>query len=535
MQDKDVDFLFLHVPKLSSYYKPVDDFMFINFIPMGVFALCDTLNKNGINSCIKHMGLERILDSSFSVTRWIKENKIKVVGMSLHWHYQSFDVIDLAGKIKKENPETIIVLGGLTASRFSREILETFNEIDAVISGDADISITPFAEAALKGGSDFSAVPNCIWRSRSSIVDNGISFVAESSDLDSLDFANLQLLHHYEKYRDCIRIPMLWMNNADFNENMKRKVGAKKLFPLFIGRGCVVNCTFCGGGSNAQKKLCNRDKTVFRSVMSVADTMEKAIGYGYNGFILCFDPAPDDDSYYLQLMAEIRKRNLKCGFSFETWGLPTKEFIDSFSRTFILKDSYLGLSPETGSEEIRKKNKGIYYTNKQLFETLEFMSAKKVPAIIYLTMGLPDETLSQVKETSDFARRIRKRFSKILAGVFCFPVQIEPASQIFEAPDKYGIISNRSNFMDFYNSHKKVYTGSSSFTGFEYASKSISNNVDEFTGVLLKERCKNYCLFTPRIFGIELGFMSKFICSRMHARWKSKGCGMPAEVRKTFN
>ena len=36
-QSSSIDVLFIHVPKLSNYYKPLDEFMFINFIPMGIF------------------------------------------------------------------------------------------------------------------------------------------------------------------------------------------------------------------------------------------------------------------------------------------------------------------------------------------------------------------------------------------------------------------------------------------------------------------------------------------------------------------
>ena len=36
-----IDFLFVHVPKKSSFYKPLGEFMNITFMPMGIFAMSD--------------------------------------------------------------------------------------------------------------------------------------------------------------------------------------------------------------------------------------------------------------------------------------------------------------------------------------------------------------------------------------------------------------------------------------------------------------------------------------------------------------
>ncbi len=43
-----VDCLFLHVPKLINYYRPIGQFIWINFLPMGLLALADLLHRHGI-------------------------------------------------------------------------------------------------------------------------------------------------------------------------------------------------------------------------------------------------------------------------------------------------------------------------------------------------------------------------------------------------------------------------------------------------------------------------------------------------------
>jgi radical SAM superfamily enzyme YgiQ (UPF0313 family) len=529
-----VDFLFVHVPKCSNYYRPADDFMFINYIPMGVFALADWLDRNGVATRINHLGLETILDGSYSIVERVRASGAKIVGLSLHWHYQSFDVLDVATKIKGACPDVAIVLGGFTASRFPSEILQNFPCVDAIIVGDAEAGVIPFARAVLAGRRDFSAVPNCVWRREGRIIDNGITYSASTADLDALDFANLGLLDHHEHYRDYFRLPMFWMNNATLKENLNRRIGAEKNFPLALGRGCRVNCTFCGGSQRAHKRLFNRDVPVFRSATAVVDSMEKALAYGYTGFIACFDPCPGEDGFLRDMMAEVRRRGLKCGLGFECWGLPTRAAIDDFKRTFVMKDSYLALSPESGCEDIRRRNKGFYFSNQELFETLDYLEANDIPVVVYLTAGLPGETREDLEKTVAFAREVNARYRRILQGVFCLPVQIEPGSMMFEDPAAHGVNSTRKSFMDFYRSHEASDSGPFDYLG--YGTDSLAQDPATLASSILEHRCKNFCIIAPKLLGRFPAptWVGRLICGRLHKRWQRQGQGQPAKLRRTF-
>jgi radical SAM superfamily enzyme YgiQ (UPF0313 family) len=530
---RSLDFLFVHVPKYSNYYRLADDFMFINYVPMGVFALCDLLNKHGVKARIKHVGLETILDPEFSLVRWLEQHRVPVIGMSLHWHYQAFDVIALAEKLKRAYPETVIVLGGFTASRFAREILENFSAIDAIIVGDADNGIVPFAEAVLRRAKDFSNVANCVWRRGDSIVENGISFTAQAADLDVPDFANLTYVDHCEQYRDYFRLPMFWSNNASVSENLKRRMGPEKLFPLAVGRGCNVNCSFCGGGQHAHQRLFGREQAVYRSVSRVVDTMEQALSFGYTGFLSCFDPNPADDRYQLRWMEEIRRRGLQCDMCFESWGLPTRAFMDAFTKTFSPKHSYIALSAESGSEEIRRWNKGIYYSNQQLFDCMEELKQHRIATLIYLTMGLPGETPAHLEQTVQLAQELKRRYRSILEDVLCLPIQLEPASDIFEDPAAHGVRASRACFMDFYRSHGRTDTGPFTYLG--YSTLAMGDDEASFALRLQQQRCEQYCVLHRRL-PAQLGAkpLSRFICNRIHASWRRRGFGSPAHERKTF-
>ncbi len=532
-----VDFLFVHVPKFSNYYKPLDEFMFINYIPMGVFALCDILNKNQISAKIKHLGVEYIKDNDYSIVEYIKENKIKTVGLSLHWHYQAYDVIEIARKIKEASTETKVVLGGFTASIFANEIMNEYDWIDFIIAGDGEKGILELAKALKAGAKDFAGVSNCIYRKAGKIIDNGISYLVNyDGELDEIDYANLSYLDHHQEYKDYFKLPLFWSLNSSIKENMAKKIsGATTTFPLMVGRGCAVNCSFCGGGRDAQLKICQRKQPVFRPVPRVVDTIEQALSFGYESFIICFDPNPNDDSYYINLFEEIRRRKIACGMGFESWGLPTKRFIEEFGKTFIKETSYIALSPETFSEKVRKINKGFFYSNEAMCEAIESMKEEKVPVLLYMTIGLSGETSKDINDNALFTKELRKRYRDLLS-IITVPVQLEPGSPLFENPEKYHAVTERKCFRDFYEYHKRPDSNPYSYLGYAtHALEETACDIEKFNAYILKERCKNFCIIQTKLFGkFYLPGFSKLVCALNHKRWLRNGFGKPLIERRTF-
>lgn len=535
---QNIDFIFVHVPKLSSYYKPLDEFMFINYIPMGVFALCDILNKNKISARIKHLGIEYIKDNNFSIAEYVKENNIKLVGLSIHWHYQSFDVIEVARKIKDVSPETKIILGGITASRFAMEIMENYDFIDFIIAGDGEKGVLELAQAIEAGKDDYAKVANCLYRKDGAVVDNGITYLADydNGELKGIEYANLSYLDYHEEYRDYFKVPLFWSLNASVKDNVEKKIsGAMTTFPLMVGRGCAVNCSFCGGGRDAQKKFCKREKPVFRPVNDVVDTMEQAIGYGYESFIICFDPYPHDDSYFIEFFAEVRRRKIACGMGFESWDLPTERFVKEFGETFDKKTSYIALSPETFSERVRKINKGMFYTNEAMCNIMQLMKDEEIPILLYMTIGLSGETAEDIDGNVQYTKDLRKRFKNAF-DIILVPVQLEPGSPLFEEPEKYGAVTERKCFKDFYEYHKRPESNPYSYLG--YATESIQEaacDLEKFNEFINNERCEHFCIMPIKLFGkFHIPGLQQFVCKMSHKRWQKNGHGKPLEERRMF-
>ena len=146
-----LDCIFLHVPKLTNYYRPINHFIWINFMPMGLLGLADLLQRHHISTQVVHMGVEWIEDHHFSIIEYIKEKAPRIVAIDLHWHHQSYDVMEMVKKVKAAFPSVYVLLGGYTASFFHEEIMRNFDGVDGIIRGEAEVPILELANA-LQGG-----------------------------------------------------------------------------------------------------------------------------------------------------------------------------------------------------------------------------------------------------------------------------------------------------------------------------------------------------------------------------------------------
>jgi len=534
-----LDCLLIHVPKLNNYYDLFGKHMYCMFISMGLFAIADYINKNNYKVQILHLGLEQISNKKFSLQEYLRETTPKIVGLSLHWHHQSFDIIEVAKAIKRINPDTFIVLGGFTASYFHLEIMEKFTFVDAIVRGDGEIPFTDLLIRKSKNEDSLFSIPNLTWRNRDGrIVKNEIKYIAKTEDLDKLNFVNLKLLKNYELYIKYARDPFIWINgvNKTINSILLDKDG---YFPLSIMRGCDVNCSFCGGSKISNMTISKRLNQVFLSVEKVVASLEDLKAYGYTSVFIDFSPLVDP-RYLDNLLAKIKDRKIEIGCIAAFRSLPSKKLLSMFADTFKLNKSKIFLSPETSSETDRLLNKGYYFSNEELLETITHSTNLGIRTEIYFVLGLPFQTLQSLKEIKNFQKLLRKRFGKRIR-IYTDFLALEPGSPMYIDPDKFEIIKTRNCFMDFYYGHSGE--RSHSWPDLGYYSENFlpenvySTNVNKdyaFKNELKKIYCKDFCkltdFFRSSIFiGGENSFsvnaasiLSRLLCKIVASYWKLK-------------
>lgn len=507
-----LDCLLLHVPKFCNFYRPFGKFSFINLIPTGMFSMADLLQREGHRTRILHLGLEQKKNRKFSLYDFIHEADPRIIGLDLYYHQQSYDVLEAAEKAKKAFPDKLLIVGGFTASFYPEEILRRFPQVDGVIRGDGEVPLLLLMRLLKAGKSDFSPVPNLIWRKDGVITINPQTYVATAEDLDRLNYANFSLLKNHETYLETMRMHP-WPEHI-CGRTKSKKIRRKKpvaTYYLQTGKGCPFSCSWCGGGSEAHRLTSGRETPVFRSQESVVNTVKEALKYGFGRFHISFDPEPGNPVYYLELFAKLRREGLNFGCVFESWGLPTREFIDSFAATFPLDSSSLILTLTSGSERERKLNRSNYASNQEIFETLSFLEGAGICTEIYFNLAGGAETEDDAESTSALMLNLKRHFQNV-TSVRAFTVEIEPGSPLQADPEKFEAETNRKNFLDYYVAgswdDSNPYAGLGYYLPAYFKDKSRCDDLKTFEGEMQKLRCRSFCLLQ----GNDSPFLGRLKC-----------------------
>lgn len=532
----DLDCLLVHVPKADNHYLPFGDFFNITYMPMGLPAIAEWMQRQGRRTEIVHLGVEWLVDRAFSIVDYATDRTIRAIGLPLYWHYQSYDVIEVARALKAAKPDTYVFLGGLTAGYFAREIVETFPFIDAVLVGHASGAVAALIETLAEGG-DLDRIPAMVHRGEDGQVrDNRTRPVpggAVAAPIDELVFANLDMMRHPEVYARSFGFPLAYGRELSASENRAMLSMGRAFFPLFVGRGCPWLCTFCGGNRDTLRRVNGTNRLTWRSPERVIDDIKRAVDYGYQTMALCFDPTPTRDDYYVDLFERIRRDGVEVDFYFECWGLPTPRFVREFRRTFPSPESYLAVSPDSGNDAVRKRNKQPYYSNVELFETLECLEQNEVTFDVFYTIALPGERLAEARDTKRQMGEIAGRYQRA-RRIMNWSVQLEPGSPQFERPETFGMITDRSSFVDFYHAHGGDRADTYSSLGYKidgyFGDERDAGGIEEFERHLQHLKCMELCFL-----GRDPRFWNSPADGRAHCferrKMLAKRRGVPAPSR----
>lgn len=494
--------LLLHVPKFNNFYKPIGDFIWLNYMPMGLPAIGDVLAKNGFPVEIVHLGVEWVVNRKFKVDELIRDKPdMKTVGLSLHWHHQAYDVIEVARRIKTIRPDIFLFVGGDTASFFHKEIINDFKMIDAIVRGHGELPSLELLQA-LEKKSPLDSVANLTWRKNGAVRINRMDYVADAETISELNYTNFSLIRHSECYVKYVGQPFFFAKGFSKERNAKMFALSAPLFPIAVGRGCPFNCTWCGGSHIPQQRSINGLRGfIYRSQDSVIETIRAAQKAGYGIMHSCMDPEPDTQEYFIELWDRMRREKISIDWMFEANGLPSEKFIAHFKSTFPGRNSLIALSPECGNEKLRLKHKGPGFTNKALYNALDVLDRADVTTEIFFTYGLPGENLRLLEETIALQKDLIRRFNCIRA-VRTLSVEMEPGAPWFLEPERFGIVTNRRSFDDFYRAHENPENDPFTSLGYyipDYFDTPLNpeDPFRDFAERMMRIKCRKFCFIHP--------------------------------------
>ncbi|MCB1047703.1 MAG: B12-binding domain-containing radical SAM protein [Calditrichaeota bacterium] len=192
-------------------------------------------------------------------------------------------VLRLAGLLKQADPNLKIIVGGPYFGSIPAYFLEHFPVLDAVVTGEAEYTISDLYMSLSKGEIP-RGIPGVSYRDGSSIVVGPPSRIVDVEQLGLIDYTPVEI----DKY---------WAANPN------------RMVDIEFSRGCKYRCSFCYTTSHFGKSV--------RQVSPglAADLLEQAQSIGaYSAFVVG-DNFLNDRMWALEVCAEIEQRKLSINWT----------------------------------------------------------------------------------------------------------------------------------------------------------------------------------------------------------------------------
>ena len=468
---KKYDVIFIHPPRaLKPDYGKNARFVrgaYI-FLPMGVFAIADFLEKEGFGVKIINYPLERYLNRNWVLADFLKNIDFDVCGIDLHWIHNAYGAIEVARIVKNVNPNAKVVLGGYSASYFHDQILKYYKTVDGVIRGEGEIPLLKYVQNDNQN-QPLDSVPNLSYRDSSKRIKvNPLSYIAKT--LDDLNFTNVSLLKNAKHYFECSRKLM----GISFN--------------LPIGRGCPFNCPFCSGGQRAQLNLTGRNEVILRSPEKVIEDIYNILDeFKIPSVFFGHGTYPASFKYWKRLFSLIQKENLDIGADLEIWRLPfPKDMWEIFHKTFPRKNSSISVSPRTMSTKVQQKiaevcDPTFKFPKSQINDLIKNANLFQRILRIWLTIGFPFQTRFDVLKDINFALKLLFKYGKSNLKPITImnePYHVFPGSPAHESPETYDLKLKYNSFPEVAEAFKR--------TKITYFYNVINYDTDHFSGSYIR-------------------------------------------------
>ncbi len=388
------------------------------YYPLGFLTLLDYLGQRGFEVRIINMAVKEAKSRSFNPRALLRKLHPMVFGIDLNWLVHADGALELARMCKEEHPDIPVLLGGLTASYYYRELIES-PHVDYILRGDSTEEPLSLFLRALETKQTPTEVPNLVWQRNGETIVNPFTYQPELLEI-RVDYKRLiKHILHYRDLRGGLLTGYQWPAYA-FN------------MTLFC-RGCKMNCLTCGGTNRAlgRTTLGVRDPELFAD--EVKATMELTPhGVGIPGDIRQHEPEKYIDA--------LRRRKLSRPLSFELNAPGGERFLSELASIGPSLDIHM--SPESHDEELRARY-GRCYTNEPLEADLDFILRSGGRAFMFFLIGIPGQTRASVMESISYAERLLEKYNARYPGKLDANVSpplpfIDPGSLAFEYPEQTG-------------------------------------------------------------------------------------------------
>ncbi len=438
------DLVLLHPPSLYDFRRanqfrgPISDVIpsssVFDMYPIGFTSIAGYLERFGYRVKIVNLAARMLMDRAFDVERKIGKLDSPVFGISLHWLPHAQGALEIAKLVKRAHPQARVMLGGLSATYFHRELMGN-GCVDFVMRGDTtEKAVLALMNELRSGEPDYSRVPNLVWKQAGKragecddVVVNPVGPLPET-----LDDVNIP------DYRYAVRSVFRYRNLLDVIPY--RGWLQYPLTALLTVRGCTQDCLVCGGSRSAYGFNCARTQPTLRSPAKLADDIAFIQRFSRTPTFVIGDIRQGGPKYveeFLERVAALKPRN---ELVFELFWKADGRFFQLLER-HIPRYS-LEITLESGDENLRKVNGKFACSNAEFLDTVKAALAHGCRKLdLFFMVGLPHQTPESALANIDFCEEIYqacggdKRVCYFVAPLAPF---LDPASRAFEHPECFG-------------------------------------------------------------------------------------------------
>lgn len=273
---------------------------------------------------------------------------------------QMHPALDLATKIKEQNPRVTTVFGGHHPSSLPNETLDLEDVVDIVVVGEGENGMLEIIKQGRIEG---------IWRS------------LVISDLDSIPFPDRKLIRQ------------------DRTLALTEKNDGERIASVLSGRGCLYNCAFCTGDHDVFGGILRK-----RSVRHVLDEVEQLVKEWQIDFLKFADAEINTSTPWLRQFCKDKIwRELDVPFGCNIHAANMDEITMGLMKKANCREIWVGV--ESGSQRVLTEiRKGV--TIKQIENVFKWAKECGIRTRAYFMVGFPSETREDFEMTLKLAERV---------------------------------------------------------------------------------------------------------------------------------
>jgi len=378
--------------------------------PLGLAYVAAALEKHGFQvEIFDNYLLERPIEE---VKSEVGKRGPEIVGITCSSLTYS-RCIETAKAVKEVCPSCRVIVGGPHPSYMPQTMLQ-HEEIDYVVVGEGEQAMVKLAAGIVKHEGDMiiTKIPGLASRIGGEITKNPPEFI---SDLDLLPFPARHLL------------PMQMYDRA------LTYLSVKPVDTMSILRGCPYKCTYC-----ETRELWGTSCRVFSSQRVINEIKHMIENYGSNGIYFVGDNFTINKKRTAELCNLIKTNHIDIEWTCETRAdLIDKELLNEM-KSAGCQTVFFGV--ESGSPPIQQKlNKTINL--EEVEHAFELCRQARIRTVASFMLGIPGETVNDMKTTFNFAKRLNADWCQFNIYVAC------PGSKLYNEVISQGLYDQMDNYL----------------------------------------------------------------------------------------